>query len=806
MAQSWTGILYMGTGPTGYTGSTGPTGRTGPTGLQGAFFSTLSVINGANGTSLLTPTSFYLGAGGAITDFSGIGSQEGLSLQTNGIYLQIGNAPLIPNGTTINIGLRDKNALYWLYAECVGGPSTTSVQIRMNINNGFGNVAQGSPFTYTSNQILTFSLDGVNASFLLDGVVQLTIPYTTTQAPNPLGFFANGGANAVTYSQVLFYPTGPKGVTGPTGPTGSTLAVQGAGTGSILLKNANDGLVYSAAGLQVLNSGTGGTYLSVSGDLVPIQSLLYNLGSVSNAWNSLYVGTGSIHIGTDVVLSGALIPDAPTGPTGSALTTNVSIIPNAANTLSLGSYVFPWKEMFVGPGSLNIAGPTGAAFATLGSDLAGVAYSQFGFASPFFNVGPEISAVEGAVGGWHISTTGTQGSANFDLVAQQIVQGGTTGSLTGPIYSLTHPQYGTGPTGSTGPTGPTGVTGIIGPQGLPGVSIASVGLTFYVDSSGGTVTAGNPSNSFLSITPNLGAQTTISYTPATSSTNNVLVATFTSAVGALPTTVIPAGLWDLNIYAAASNVSNAPIFYYSVFQVDADGLSNPILIANGSNDGVVISNLQSSQTLYDVALYVPEYTLTDSTKRIQIGLFVNANGGTRTAYFDFRSGAMSHLHTTIAIAIGSTGPTGPTGPVASDALAWTAYTPTFDSSGTTDFGTGGSITGTYKAIGKTVFFNIRMVIGTSPSFGTGVFKFGLPVAAVNSNTVVASSTYLDNQVNWYFGVANSEYSGSASTVTALYTTGTVVTGATAAAAVDATRPFTWGDTDTLTISGTYQSV
>ena len=213
MSQGWTGILYMGTGPTG---STGPTGRTGPTGLQGAFFSTLSVTDTANGTSLLTPTSFYLGAGGAVT------SQERLSLQTNGIYLQIGNAPLIPNGTTINIGLRDNGALYWLYAECVGGPSTTSVQIRMNINNGQGNVAQGSPFTYTSNQILTFSLDGVNANFLLDGVVRLTIPYTTTQAPNPLGFFANGGANAVTYSQVLFYPTGPKGVTGPTGPTGYT--------------------------------------------------------------------------------------------------------------------------------------------------------------------------------------------------------------------------------------------------------------------------------------------------------------------------------------------------------------------------------------------------------------------------------------------------------------------------------------------------------------------------------------------------------------------------------------------------------
>jgi hypothetical protein len=100
-----------------------------------------------------------------------------------------------------------------------------------------------------------------------------------------------------------------------------------------------------------------------------------------------------------------------------------------------------------------------------------------------------------------------------------------------------------------------------------------------------------------------------------------------------------------------------------VFQVDADGSSNPILIADGSNDPVLITNTQASQTVYDVALYVPEYTLTDSTKRVQVQLFVNENGGTRTAYFEFRSGAISHLHTTIAVAGGSTGPTGPTGPL-----------------------------------------------------------------------------------------------------------------------------------------------
>jgi hypothetical protein len=140
------------------------------------------------------------------------------------------------------------------------------------------------------------------------------------------------------------------------------------------------------------------------------------------------------------------------------------------------------------------------------------------------------------------------------------------------------------------------------------------------------------------------------------------VAKLTTSVGALSSTVVPPGLWDLNIFAAVSVLGSAPSFYYSVYQVDADGASNPTLIVSGSNEPVLITNLQTSQLIYDVPLYVPYYTLTDSTKRIQIQLFVNGGGTNRTAYFEFRSGAVSHLHTTLAITPGSTGPTGPTGP------------------------------------------------------------------------------------------------------------------------------------------------
>jgi len=319
-----------------------------------------------------------------------------------------------------------------------------------------------------------------------------------------------------------------------------------------------------------------------------------------------------------------------------------NIVPNSSLAYSLGTSSLRYTDAFFGPGSINIAGPSNAS-ATIGTDSEGIIYTQSGFASPFVNIGPAQLTPQ-AVGGWKIGPTGTQGTPGFGLVAQELQANG--GGPTGPVYSLIN-----------APTGPMGTTGSTGPQGENGVS---GGLTFYLDSATTTVTAGNPAIGSLPLTPNLGAQTTISY--VATGVNNVLVAKFTTAVGALSSTVVPPGLWDLNIFAATSVLGSAPSFYYSIYQVDADGASNPTLIVSGSNEPVLITNLQSSQTLYDVPLYVPYYTLTDSTKRIQIQLYVNGGGSTRTAYFEFRSGAVSHLHTTLAITPGSTGPAGQTGP------------------------------------------------------------------------------------------------------------------------------------------------
>ena len=168
-------------------------------------------------------------------------------------------------------------------------------------------------------------------------------------------------------------PTGSTGETGPTGPTGPTLPITSAGTGSILVNNA--GTVYDSNVFEITTNVGGTGTITVNGDMIPGLNNVYTLGQ-----------TGGNR----------------------------------------------WKEVYVGPGSLNIAGPPGYNDATIGTDDNGIAYSQHGFATPFINIGPNES-IPKAVGGWRIGPTGTQGIAGYDLIFQE---NNTSGVLTGPQYSL----------------------------------------------------------------------------------------------------------------------------------------------------------------------------------------------------------------------------------------------------------------------------------------------------------------------------------------------------------------------------------
>jgi hypothetical protein len=192
----------------------------------------------------------------------------------------------------------------------------------------------------------------------------------------------------------------------------------------------------------------------------------------------------------------------------------------------------------------------------------------------------------------------------------------------------------------SGPSAPNwaGNTRFIGPTGPAGRNGAAGGLTLFMDSATSTSV---PTTGALLLAPVLTAQTTISFA-ATNST--VLIAKFPSAVGAIVEETITPGAWDMNIYASASSLTNAPLFYWSLYYVDADGSSNPVLIADGAANEQVITSLTA--TLQTQSLNIPA-TLLPTGKRISCYLYARYRSGGRTATFSFRTGSQSFLSTSI---------------------------------------------------------------------------------------------------------------------------------------------------------------
>jgi collagen type VII alpha len=208
-----------------------------------------------------------------------------------------------------------------------------------------------------------------------------------------------------------------------------------------------------------------------------------------------------------------------------------NIIPRETNKYTLGHTGQRWADIYLGPGSLNMAGPESLLPATLGANLAGIAYSQYGFATPFINIGPKLEPLKplGTVGGWSIYGTGPTGGYFTDLVAQLIDTGGS--GFTGPPYSLIYNNGYTGPTGpmnnTPGPTGPTGFTGAIisytGSTGFTGVT-GYTGFTGVIGATGYTGITGptGPMNNTPGPTGPTGfTGSIISYTGSTGYTGSI---------------------------------------------------------------------------------------------------------------------------------------------------------------------------------------------------------------------------------------------------------------------------------------------
>ena len=192
----------------------------------------------------------------------------------------------------------------------------------------------------------------------------------------------------------------------------------------------------------------------------------------------------------------------------------------------------------------------------------------------------------------------------------------------------------------SGPSAPNwaGNTRFIGPTGPAGRNGAAGGLTLFLDSATSTSV---PTTGSLLLAPVLTAQTTISFA-ATNST--VLIAKFVSAVGAIVEETITPGFWDLNLFTSSSSLNNAPLWYWSLYRVDADGSSNPVEIADGAANEQAITSLTAA--LQTQSLSIPAVLL-PAGKRIVCYLYARYRSGGRTATFSFRTGSQSFLGTTI---------------------------------------------------------------------------------------------------------------------------------------------------------------
>lgn len=262
---------------------------------------------------------------------------------------------------------------------------------------------------------------------------------------------------------------GPQGPTGAIDVSGSTSA-----TSNVLIYNPATGSVEYNTTNTFITSINSIVDLSCSdlintGDIIPCGTTR-TLGSALHPFADMYVGNASLHVGTTATI----------GATGGNLLITGSLIPSANLVYSIGTTLNRWESIYLGINTLSLGG-----YASISADLAGVAYTQNGFATPSIVVGPEIiPGTTGIVGGWRIQPEGIQTSASYDLVARQNVSTFPFG-LTGPTYSLIKgvvrnitagPQVAvtSGPSGTT--IGLQSIAGVSGPHAYPSnVNVNSYG-------------------------------------------------------------------------------------------------------------------------------------------------------------------------------------------------------------------------------------------------------------------------------------------------------------------------------------------
>lgn len=128
---------------------------------------------------------------------------------------------------------------------------------------------------------------------------------------------------------------------------------------------------------------------------------------------------------------------------------------------------------------------------------------------------------------------------------------------------------------------------------------------------------------------------------------------------------------------------------------------------------------------------------------------------------------------------------------------WSTYTPTWTASGTAPVLGNGTISGRYAQVRKLVFCTGILTMGSTTTFGTGVWSVSLPVTAVTSTTgIYVGASYLhDNSV-----IANRR-TGCQTVATTTTASAYSATGGQIAPAA----PFTWAVSDKWSWSLVYEA-
>jgi hypothetical protein len=133
------------------------------------------------------------------------------------------------------------------------------------------------------------------------------------------------------------------------------------------------------------------------------------------------------------------------------------------------------------------------------------------------------------------------------------------------------------------------------------------------------------------------------------------------------------------------------------------------------------------------------------------------------------------------------------------------YTPTWSSGGSAPSLGNGTIAGAFIKIGRTVSVTITLTAGSTTTFGNAAngWTFSVPsgmTAATESVTYIGAVRMADTGTGLYTGVAYIASGGSTISVTPTSGGTSSVTGD-----VSSTNPFTWANTDVLSLTITYNA-